>query len=177
MEESEESNISKKPRFFKTDVIVAFAAVLISVMTLFVYIYQTRLMREQQHISVWPYLEWYMTKRTDEGFYLSVVNKGVGPAIIKSTSLSLDGKAITTREYLSKLVGKLDTLSIFYNEVNKRVIAPGEEIRLFQIYNPEISKSLPPNVFARTQYEICYCSIYGDCWTSKGLTVVEDECD
>jgi hypothetical protein len=49
-------------------IIVAFAAILISVMTLFVYIYQARIMQEQQHASVWPYIEWDMTLSTSEGF-------------------------------------------------------------------------------------------------------------
>lgn len=175
----EESKIPLKARLFKTEIIVAFAAILISVMTLFVYIYQARIMQEQQHASIWPYIEWDMTLSTSEGFYISIVNKGVGPAIIHSTSLELDGELMSDQlEYLTKLIDNLDSMSLFYTAIDNRVIGPGEEIRLFHVNNGVIgNKLLADKVFTRTKYEICFCSIYGDCWTSKGLSVVEDTCN
>lgn len=163
----------------RSEWVVAFSAVLVSILTLFVYMYQARIMMEQQHASVWPYLEWTITNSPGTEFYLSVSNKGTGPAIVKHTDLKLDGQSIGHRELVRALVGnRLDSLWDFYSQVDYRVLAPGDEIRLFQVKTNE-GVRLPrlPGVSKRIQYTICYCSVYKDCWTSYGLTVEEDKCE
>lgn len=157
--------------------IVAIAAVVVSVLTLFVYFYQARVMMKQQHISVWPYLEWTTTLSDEQGFYLSVQNKGIGPAIVKSTDLRLDDKPLEARAMLKELLGtKADSLWIFGSVIDYRVIAPGEEIRLFHVKDNENVK-VPDlmNDLKRIYYTVCYCSVYDDCWTSYGLVVKEDK--
>lgn len=58
-----------------------------------------------------------------------------------------------------------------WRTIDYRVIAPGEEIRFFHVNNGVIGNKLLANkVFTRTKYEICFCSIYGDCWTRKART-------
>ncbi len=161
----------------KTEVIVALAAIIVSILTLFVYIYQAGIMQEQQHASVWPYVEWDMTISSEDGFYISVINKGVGPAIIRSTTLKLDGESIESPLiYLEKIVGRLDSVALFSAMIDKRVIAAGETLELFHVYT-DIRHKLPSDIYRRTSYEICYCSIYGDCWTSQGFNVVKSRCD
>ncbi|WP_276369345.1 hypothetical protein [Chryseolinea sp. H1M3-3] len=161
----------------KTEFIVALAAIIVSILTLFVYIYQARIMQEQQHASVWPYIEWDMTISSKDGFYISVVNKGVGPAIIRSTTLKLDGVSVESPlTYLEKTIGKLDSVALFSAMIDKRVIAAGETLELFHVYS-DIRHLLPSDLYRRTSYEICYCSIYGDCWTSQGFNVVKSRCD
>jgi hypothetical protein len=154
--------------------LIAFSAVLVSVATMGVYIYQAKIMQGQQLASVWPYIEWYTTFSTDNGVYLSVVNKGVGPARVNETHLFLDGKEFAdVREMLRILTnGKSDSLSIFGSVVNYRVLAPGEEVRLFHMTGKGIDIERTIESFKRVQYTVCYCSIYDECWTSNGLKVV-----
>lgn len=76
---------------FKADRIVAFAAIVISLCALIVSFYEVRIMRTQQKSSVWPYVQidqYYNAER----FALNAVNKGVGPTMIKSVILKVDGK-------------------------------------------------------------------------------------
>ena len=154
--------------------LIALSAVLVSVATMGVYIYQAKIMQAQQLASVWPYIEWTTTFSYDNGVYLSVVNKGVGPARVNETHLFLDGKEIADDRELLRILtnGKSDSLSIFGSVVNYRVLAPGEEVRLFHMTGKGININKMIESFKRVQYTVCYCSIYDECWTSQGLKVV-----
>src|SRR5471032_2963916 len=72
--------------------LVAATAFFVSICTLGVYLYQSRLMTQQQHVSVWPYVEWYSGNLTD--YHLAAQNMGVGPAIIRKVDMRLDGKPV-----------------------------------------------------------------------------------
>ena len=167
---------------FRSEWVVAAAAMTVSILSLVVYIYQAKIMQEQQQTSVWPYLEWILVTSTGDGFYIAVINKGVGPAIVKKTRLTLDGKETDSFQLTRDLIGeeKIDSLWTFYSRVDERVLAPGEEVRLFHIKDRENARlvlPVPADVLRRITYEITFASIYGDCWTSKGLKVVEGGCD
>jgi hypothetical protein len=175
----EEGQPEAKPARIRSEWIVAISAIIISVLSLFVYIYQAKIMQEQQQTAVWPYLEWTVTISTSQGFYLSVINKGVGPALVKKTRLTLDGKETNSVQLTRDLIGepKIDSLWAFYSRVDERVIAPGEEIRLFHVKDGKSARLVfPQDLSDRITYEITFASIYGDCWTSKGLSVLEGGC-
>ncbi len=170
-----------KSRLASTELIVAFAAIFVSTATLFVYIYQTRIMLSQQRASVWPYVEWTYAMRSDQGFSLTVANKGVGPAIVRSAKLTLAGEPIATaRDLLGRYVA-LDSTALVTTTIDDRVIAPGERLTLFHIdvrdrdEYVDLHRKLDP-LFQNLEFRICYCSIYGDCWTSTGLEVQAGGC-
>src|SRR5687767_4080112 len=104
----------KSPRW-GPEWLIAFSALLVSVVSMGVYIYQAKIMQGQQLASVWPYIEWTTTFSADNGVYLSVINKGVGPARVNETHLFLDGKEITDVREMLRIItdGKSDSLSIF----------------------------------------------------------------
>ena len=164
----------KKRRGWGPEWVIALSAVLVSVATMGVYIYQAKIMQGQQLASVWPYIEWYPTFHTDNGVYLSVINKGVGPARVKETHLFLDGREFANVREMLRIVtnGKSDSLSIFGSVVDNRVLAPGEEIRLFHMTGKGINIEKMIESFRRVKYTVCYCSIYDECWTSQGMKVV-----
>jgi len=166
---------------YRSEWIVATAAMTVSILSLVVYIYQAKIMQEQQQTSVWPYLEWTVTTSTTDGFYISVINKGVGPAIVKKTRLTLDSTETNSVQLTRDLFGKkIDSLWAFYTSVNDRVLAPGEEVRLLHVKDGAHARLVLPSpelLFRRVTYEITFASIYGDCWTSYGLKVVEGGCD
>ena len=90
MENEREENLTPQPKksfSLKPEMIIALSAVFVSVATLFVYIYQARIMEGQQHASVWPHIERQYVQTSTDGFILRVVNKGVGPAIIQSAKM------------------------------------------------------------------------------------------
>lgn len=179
----EDSSSEQPKKRFSTEMIVALSAVVVSIMTLFVYIYQARIMMDQQHTSVWPYIEWTPTYYSEENqeFYISVINKGVGPALVKDTKLYLDDTLYTYNEYdkfIEKLLGpgKRKALWVMTSSVANRVMAPGEEVKLFHVKNWKDAR-IPDIQRKRYRLSICYCSIYGDCWTTNGTVSKEGACE
>jgi hypothetical protein len=167
----------------KAEMIVGIAAIVVSVMTMFVYIFQAGIMMDQQHMSVWPYLEWsptYISTPDEQEFYLAVINKGVGPARVKDVKITFDDKKYDSYiELLQDLFGKTrhDSLWIIYSSVSNRVLAPGEEIKVFHAKNANGARIPSVELTRYLKYSICYCNIYDDCWTTYGMRVEESECD
>ncbi|MCW5911081.1 MAG: hypothetical protein KIT62_08400 [Cyclobacteriaceae bacterium] len=164
----------------RSEMIVALSAIVVSIMTLSVYIFQARIMMDQQHTSVWPYVEWvynYISEENQE-FYISVINKGVGPALVRDSKIYLDGKLYKDYSDLIKdLVGegKRDSLWIVYSGVDNSVMAPGEEVKIFHVKSWRGTR-IPMVDSKRFNYTLCYCSIYKDCWTTDGTNLVEGQC-
>ncbi len=160
-----------KPTKTHVEYLLAGIAFFVSVTTLGVYLYQARMMRAQQHVSVWPFVESYYSNVED--YRIAVKNKGVGPAIIRKVEMSLDGKPLADNPALVEAVlGRGAKLEYQNSTLDGRVLAPGEEVVLFRI--PDLKEALP---FQAKQHEhhfdlkITYCSIYGDCWESNGNRV------
>src|SRR5579862_2078630 len=90
-------------RAFKLDFLLALAAVLLSVVTTASLIYQTSVMRDQYQTTIWPYLS-VDSAYDQDGIVLSLNNDGFGPALVKSASLTVDGKkAASWDDYIKVL--------------------------------------------------------------------------
>ena len=160
-----------KPSRAFAEILLAAVAFFVSAATLGVYLYQARMMRAQQHASVWPYLEAYFSKVDD--YRIAVRNKGVGPAIVRKVEMSLDGKPLPDNAALvAAVLGKEADLAYQNASLEGRVLAPGEEVVLFRI--PDLKAAL---AFQAQQHKhqfglkITYASVYGDCWVSDGAKV------
>ena len=174
-----EENQSKTSFFknMKPELLMASLAVLISFLTLFVYLYQSSLMKTQQKMSVWPHVTFGPSWGSD---YLTInlINKGVGPALVKGVRVAINGQNVDGIESLmgyipDSLQSEFNYSSIFPGQV----IMVGEDIQLLQIQNPKsISYLLNLLRAGKIQIEVCYCSIYEDCWMSNGISVNESEC-
>jgi len=157
-----------KPAKAHVEYLLAGVAFFVSVTTLVVYIYQARMMREQQRVSVWPYVEF--TTSNVEDYHLSVRNKGVGPAIIRKVEMRVDGKVVeNNRALVTAVLGSDSKLTYQNSSLEGRVLAPGEEITPFRIPDPKSGRDFEAKLQARAfDLHITYCSIYGDCWECDG---------
>lgn len=90
-----------KKSSLKPDLIIALMALVIGIGTMIVYVYQARIMSKQQHASVWPFLEVSITQG-QLGTYISVENKGVGPAIERLKWIALPTRKIKLMKSFSK---------------------------------------------------------------------------
>jgi len=148
--------------------VVAGTAFFVSVCSLFIYFYQSKLMSEQQQVAVWPHVQWHSTNH--EAFEISAQNKGVGPAIVRKVQWSFDGKAVRDHRALVLAVMGADTAMSWQNsDLEGGVLSPGEKLALISVSDPvqrrTFEKRLEEGKFA---LEITYCSVYGRCWTSSG---------
>lgn len=161
----------------KTEVAVAFAAIFVSTATLFVYIYQARIMQTQQQVAVWPYVEW-LPSWGDHGLYVEVSNKGIGPALVKKVTIKLDGKEVRNLDEMFQLLTDSVFQDFGYSTIQGRVLAAGEKMHAFVISDKAVADRIREVLTKRNfEYEICYCSVFNDCWISNGTQITESTCD
>lgn len=171
--------MAKKVKKQRLDLWVSTMAIVIGISTMLVYIYQARIMSEQQHASVWPYLELNFSQNENSAA-ITVENKGVGPAIVKKVEIILDGEIYSESkhpEFVKKLLGR--SVNYNYKSVESRVMKPGESISFISFYN---SQSLAALDSALNNHNVeivtCYCSIFDDCWIIKNGKAIEcDSCE
>jgi hypothetical protein len=98
---------------------------------------------------------------------MQIINSGVGPAIVQSVAVTVDGHAVRSWPEIFKLV--LDSAPTKYSSssVSDHVIRAGETVNWFQLP----TNILPPDIqarIARVAIEVCYASVYDEHW------IVED---
>lgn len=155
--------------------IIALSALLLSVCGVFIAIYEAALVRRQQRASVWPYVE-VSASLTRERIELRVQNTGVGPAQVRAAAVSQDGE---TRKGWADLirgagVGPLE-VDTYYSLIRGRVLprdsSPEVIFRLTEeggVAAPALIALLRREMLeGRLDVEVCYCSVFEECWTSS----------
>lgn len=82
---------ANRPWYREPETFVALAALIVSVSALAVGIYEASLQRAHDRAEVWPRLE-ITTWVTPTGAELRLENTGIGPALIRSVVVTVDGK-------------------------------------------------------------------------------------
>jgi hypothetical protein len=149
---------------------VAGTAFMVSVCSLFIYIYQSKLMAEQQQVAVWPYVQWDTTNH--DTFEINVRNKGVGPAIVRKAHMSFNGKAMRDhRELVLAVMENKPNVAWINSYLEGSVLAPGEKLTVIALTDPAQQREFATRLNAgKFAMEITYCSIYGRCWTTSGTS-------
>ncbi len=163
-------------RKLDTGILIGVIAIIINIITVCVYMYQAKIMQSQQHASAWPYLEWLLIFNEEQGLQLELKNNGIGPAIIKETSVKLKGVEISMDSLFVELIGT-DYFPHLTSVVQNRVLAPQNSIKPFQIVHTEwASKVYNELQRAKFEFSVCYESVYGDQWTTYGTKVTKSDC-
>jgi hypothetical protein len=170
------------------DMTVAVAAVFISVVSLAVAILHGRTMERMAEENArlvaansWPFVQYGAGWATTDGVtkvHMQVFNSGVGPAKIESAELIWKGVAYRgSREFLEACCG-FDPTSGTPPDSDGfvgYVMRAGSNSRFL-----EFSKQADPAVFAALQQavlsgdlqlNVCYCSIFDQCWQSDLTTL------
>ncbi|MET0231860.1 MAG: hypothetical protein ABW186_13080 [Rhodanobacteraceae bacterium] len=147
-------------------------ALAVSIFALAIGAWQTRLMQGQARASVWPHLSigYTYNSRTDEnGFVWNVDNNGVGPALVQTVRVTLDGKPMKTWKDVLKALGFTGEMRVSTTTFSGDVIPPSLN-RETTVAAIRINEAAPAVVFKngvdRFRMDICYCSIYDDCWVA-----------
>ena len=167
-----------KPQFWNADKIVSFSAILISLATMAIYLYQTHLIQKQQHASVMPYLRMEYAYYPD-GFDFRVSNEGLGPAFIEEVNTYYKGKKYANTDisnFYMYTYSKIDTTinSMNLDNINESMLMPAGKIKnLFWRHNDVKMAPKLYQLFSSNDLllEIKYSSIYGDRWVLKGVQV------
>ena len=155
-----------------SDRIFGIAAFMVSIGTFLVYIYEAKLLREQQYASALPYLEmWNSGGEAD--YRLLLRNNGVGPAFIKGVQVRYRGKVYKMDHvaFSDSVIARADRVPfISTNIVVGRVIPAGHEVELIKVVNSPGAGAKLKRLFGSdsAKIEITYASVYDEKWQLKG---------
>ena len=170
-------------RALRLDFFVAVSALLISALTAVTLIYQTRVIGNQYAATIWPYLSINSTYGQN-GEHIQITNDGLGPALIESARLSVDGKAVAGwNEYLQAFFTDPEVRTMVRKALAKKTmppmtistsslgpsttLRPGDTRSVLAVsYRP----NLPISILMKHALglEICYCSLNSSCWILQG---------
>jgi len=158
-----------KKRFWNTEKLMSFLAIILSVGTLIVFIYQTNLIKKQQYASVYPYLEMGFHGRGTEQMKFVLSNEGVGPAMIKSVQIRQKGEVYEGQfsGFLREMTDAEKGDSIQY--LAGKMLAVGAHLDLIDCRNAYTSDRMSELISEyEMEVEIEYESIYGERWRIGG---------
>lgn len=163
---------------FRIDFIVAIGALLISTITALSSIYQTRVIARQFSATVWPYVS-FDSNYAPWMLQVYVRNDGLGPAIVRSVSITWDGKPQPSLERILATFGREEPQSIAAARAALRagaklriststptaglVIPANSQHALIDVQGAAIVRYLRPDI-KRLGLSLCYCSLTGSCW-------------
>lgn len=139
--------------------IVALSALFIGLLTAVISVYSAYVDRQYARSSVWPRLEIYKSFNPQEkSFRYGIANRGTGPATIETVKVSFDSQFIKKWE-------DIDALSQNYSQstINSRTLPSGQIIDALVYKGDEFQAVF--NADSKVKIELCYCSIYQECWT------------
>ncbi|GJG87655.1 hypothetical protein tb265_28360 [Gemmatimonadetes bacterium T265] len=164
-----------RPRSELLDRVLSASAAVVALSALAVSVYQAKITREQQKMSAWPYVR---TMKTNAPRYARIVqNLELGPALVRSTVVAVDGRP--TRHWndvVHALVGD-SALKVLAaagcngwtnSTVGRRsVLLPGATVHMVSFPEGSASRAIEDAWGQHTVVvKVCYCSLYGDCWTA-----------
>ncbi len=169
----------------RLDFFVAIVALLVSALTAGTLIYQTHVIGDQYAATIWPYVSETVTYDA-HGESVELTNDGLGPALVQSAQLWVDGKpASSWNAYFAALArepviraaflrmnadvraGRTPLVRVTASSVSPgTTIRPGDSLRLIALSFPS-SVPLPTILKHPIAVDTCYCSLNGSCWTLR----------
>jgi hypothetical protein len=137
------------------EMIIALSALFIGLVTAFTSIYSAYVDRTYSRASVWPRLEIFRSVNVDS-FSYGIANNGTGPALIKYA------KVKSGTQYLQRWSDVKQFNNIRQSYMSNRTLSPQKAITPLS-YKGESVKALK-NVDDTISIELCYCSVYEECW-------------
>lgn len=125
---------------------------------------------EHNRLTLRPYITINFIYNTDQGAGLLVNQTGLGPAIIKSFEVEVDGKQKSTWREVA------GALNLPEGQYNYSILYPGSSLpsghseQLFFFYQGPAIKLLNDNSY-RVTIKTCYCSLYNECWITSNKIV------
>lgn len=144
----------------------AFAALVTAIAAIGISLYDAKITRDQQRLSVWPYL---LQENTHPGagapYRRLVINAGLGPALIRSFEYRIAGRRVDQRALTRTLTQPLSGFRSVHSDLEPGiVILPGDTVAVLRIEPPAGDSAYAREASYTTR--ACYCSLYHECWIS-----------
>lgn len=154
--------VKRLGREIRWDAAAAIIASLVGLLALAVAGYTAYIQRQQVSAQVWPYLMW---ASSDTGSDYLWVNKGVGPAIVKSAVVLVDGKPQRNWNAVMHSL-QVDPQNYGQSTFNHNVISAGETLEWLKFKDHGQFRVFRDAARKRLDFKVCYCSTLGDCWVN-----------
>ena len=136
----------------KIEKIANYSVVFIALSALIVSVWQVRLYKNHNKLTVKPYLDYHVIQEYSN-VRVSFSNKGLGPAIIEKMTYEIDGKEYDTILKLLQEKGEQDNILSTYNYSKNSVLSSGEKKEIVSLQNTN---------FRGIKVTVVYRSIYND---------------
>ena len=154
----------KQQSLISGQTLMAISAIIVSLCALGVSVYQAKIMRETQKATVWPFIE-ILPSNTQEGSSLGIYNKGTGPALIKAVTVSHENQYFKNWDAVFDQALDDETVKYTWSTVYGRVLAPNDVVNAIYLNREDAMRV--GAILGAFSFEICYCSVYDDCWTTN----------
>jgi hypothetical protein len=142
------------------DGVAAVIAAFVGLLALCVSGYTAYIQRQQVRAQVWPYLEPGLSGSRHE---VILFNKGVGPAIVRSVQIYVDGKPQRNWDHVYTSLGLKFAQRPPYSTISNIVISPNDHIDQVVFQNVD-DFNLYSKQADRVEKRLCYCSTLNECW-------------
>jgi hypothetical protein len=158
-------------RRLRFDLLIAVSALLISTVAALASVYQTHVIGQQLSATVWPYLSVDRTF-SPQAVTLSITNFGLGPALVRSARIDLNGKPVRSWEDVlaeyTRVAHRMHVKGVTKisdaNLDGSVVLSPGVTRRLLDVRTTAGTIHAVRAVAGSVSLTICYCSLLGQCW-------------
>ncbi len=160
----DETQSAATRRGIRWDAMAAIIASLVGLLALLVAGYTAHIQQQQVRAQVWPRL---LIGHSDvKGQYeMTVLNQGVGPAIVQSVQVLVSGKPVSDWDALEKLFGFKPASPGVVSTLNKMVLTPGEHLHWIQFRSAADIDAFTAD-WGRFHVEarVCYSSTLDESW-------------
>ena len=150
------------------DALAAVIASLVGLLALAVAGYTAYIQRQQVRAQVWPYL---IIGNDDLTQSLTVQNKGVGPAIVRSVQVWVDGKPQTDWIHVVAVL-QMSPHQFNQTTVSRDVLSAGEQLQAIHFPDKALWKRFHDSAYGRIAMNVCFCSTLDECWISGNRNLV-----
>ena len=141
--------------------LVGFLALLIAAYTAYVQRYTANIQLQQVRAQVWPYL---LGANSDNRQEYMWINKGVGPALVKSLRVTVGGRPQHDWKAVMRSL-RLDPINYGQSTFNRNVISAGETLDWLKFKDhSDFRRFRAAAQQIGLGYKVCYCSTLGECW-------------
>jgi hypothetical protein len=154
-----------------TDRVTSLCAIVAAIAAVMVAAYEARINREYQRISVWPRLQQSNSFVPSEPYLRTVSNVGVGPALLRSVQVSVDGVLCRTwAEVIQAMIGRPVSGHIYSSLNAGAVLLPDKPVNALQLAPGEDARKFWKEAQGkRLSIRICYSSLYDEHWLSDSF--------
>ncbi len=168
---------NNRKSFDRSD-LIAVAALLMSMLALFVSIYEARILKAQHKImvsqernAVWPYVDGHLIYQYTDKILIEyrLENKGIGPSRIDRTQLMVNEEVVENYNQLSEQLSAYFPDSVEIDlallDMTNQILSPEEEVQILGIQVSRFKDDIEIVRNFKINAAVCYCSIYNECWS------------